>query len=216
MNPIAPPSARAERLEIRADLAVRLAVVHRLERGCRHEEERHAGLGSECLGQVRLAGAWGALEQHAPPRRATELVGKTLVLEEEVEGVNGLALGGARAHHVGEADVGVRRSQQRVRGAAGTEQRNTDQQTEEEHEADRDPDLGGLRHDVGNTELDGVVGEDPVPDPGERHHDGDEESTEAASTLALPRGSGIGFVAADDVSVTQLGDVHLHTLSELR
>ena len=59
----------AQRLEVRADLARGGAVVHRLERGRRDEEERHAGLARHRLGEVGLAGAGLALEEQAAARR---------------------------------------------------------------------------------------------------------------------------------------------------
>ena len=61
----------AQLLEVVADLAAGRAVVLRLERGRRHEQERHAGLARHRLRHVRLAGAGRTFEQDALARVAT-------------------------------------------------------------------------------------------------------------------------------------------------
>ena len=99
----------AQRLEERTDLLVRLAVVHRLELAGRHEQERHAGLGGHRLREVRLAGAGGALEQHAAAGVAAHLALEGLRREEQVHRVDRLTLGLVGADDVVETDVGVRR-----------------------------------------------------------------------------------------------------------
>jgi len=69
-------------LEVGADLAVGLAVVHRLERRRRHEQERHAGLCGHGLGQVGLARAGRPLEEDASAGRAPHAITEGLVGEE--------------------------------------------------------------------------------------------------------------------------------------
>ena len=105
----------AKRLEERTDLLVRLAVVHRLELACRHEQERHTGFGGHRLRQVRLARAGRALEQHATAGVATHLALERLRCEEQVHAVDRLALGLIGADDVIETDVRIGRPQQRVR-----------------------------------------------------------------------------------------------------
>ena len=58
----------AQCLEELADLAIRHAVEVRLELAGRHEQERDLGLGGDGFGEVGLAGAGGAFEQHAATR----------------------------------------------------------------------------------------------------------------------------------------------------
>ena len=86
----------AQRLEVVADLAAGLAVVHRLERGRRHEQERHAGLARHGLGHVGLAGAGRTLEQDRLARVAAHLLAERLVAEEQVERLDDLVAAPAR------------------------------------------------------------------------------------------------------------------------
>ena len=85
-----PAGVLAQGLEVGPDLAVGLAVEHRLERRGRHEEERHAGLGGHGLGHVGLARARRPLEQDGLAGRAAHLLGERPVGEEEVEGLDHL------------------------------------------------------------------------------------------------------------------------------
>ena len=97
----------AQLLEVVADLAAGRAVVLRLERGRRHEQERHAGLVRHRLGHVRLAGAGRAFEQHALARVAAHHVAERLVAEEQVERLDDLVLDRAEADDVVERDVEI-------------------------------------------------------------------------------------------------------------
>ena len=121
----------AQRLEERADLLVRLPVVHRLELAGRHEQERHAGLGGHRLGEVGLAGAGQTLEQHAAAGVAAHLPLERLRREEQVHAVDRFALGLVGADDVVEADVRVGRAQQRVRRPPRREERDEDHRAED-------------------------------------------------------------------------------------
>ena len=66
-------------LEVGPDLAVGLAVEHRLEGRRRDEQERHAGLGGHGLGHVGLARAGRPLEEDGLAGRPAHLLGEGAV-----------------------------------------------------------------------------------------------------------------------------------------
>ena len=98
----------AQRLEVVADLAAGLAVVHRLERGRRDEEVRHARFSRHGLRHVGLAGAGRPFEQDRLARVAAHLLAERLVREEQVERLDDLVL-----HRTEPDDVVERRRRSR-------------------------------------------------------------------------------------------------------
>ena len=102
MKPMAPPSRRAAARSARkyADLAVGLAVVHRLEGRRRDEQEGHARLARHGLGHVGLAGARRPLEQHTAARGGAQLLANGVVREEQVQRADDLF-----AHDIATDDV---------------------------------------------------------------------------------------------------------------
>ena len=123
----------AQLLEVGADLAVRLAVVHRLEGRGGHEEEGDVGLLGHRLGHEGLAGARGPLEEDAAARRAAHGVAERLVGEEQVDGAHHLGLDGVDADEVLQAHGGLAGSDERVRRAPGPDERR--QHDRAEHQA---------------------------------------------------------------------------------
>ena len=95
----------AQLLEEGTDLAVGLAVVHRLEGGGRHEEERDVGLLGHRLGHERLARPGRPLEQDAAPGRAAHGVAEGLMREEQVDGAHDLGLDGVDPDQVLQTDL---------------------------------------------------------------------------------------------------------------
>ena len=105
------PRVLAQRLEVRADLAVGLAVEHGLERRRGDEEERHVGLLGHGLGHEGLARSRGPFEQDAAPWHASHLVAEGLVAEEKVDRTHDLAFDGVDPDHVVEAHVDLARAE---------------------------------------------------------------------------------------------------------
>ena len=106
MKPIAPPSLRAAFRSALKNERIAIAghpLPHRLERGRRDEQERHARLLGHRLREVGLAGPGRALEQDAAPRRAAELVAERRVAQEHVEGADHLVDLAVEPLDVGEA-----------------------------------------------------------------------------------------------------------------
>ena len=126
----------AQGLEVGPDLAVGLAVVHRLEGRRGDEEERHARFGGHGLGHVGLARPRRPFEEQRPPGRTTHVLGELAVAEEEVEGLHDLVDDQPGAADVFEADVDLTGPIEDVRRPTGTEQGHDDghrQQGDEGH-----------------------------------------------------------------------------------
>src|SRR6478735_393741 len=95
----------AQRAEVGADLACCSAVIHRLERGRGHEQERDAGLAGHRFGHVCLPGSWEPLEEQPSPRRPSHLLSEGAMGEEQVEGADDVLLDGVDPLDVVEGDL---------------------------------------------------------------------------------------------------------------
>ena len=182
---------RAEGLEVRADLAVGLPVVHGLEGRRGHEEERNARLLRHGLGDVGLAGPGWPLEQHGAPRRPAHPVPERLVRQEEVERLHDLLHDHRHALHVVEGDVDVLGAEHHVRGPAGAEQWDEQGTPEQGDEGQR-----RKEHDPPGRHLgqpDGDVGEDAEPQPGGQGSEGQGKPQQPALAGMLAKGSDIGL-----------------------
>ena len=126
----------AQLLEEGTDLAVRLAVVHRLEGGGRHEEERDVGLLGHRLGDERLARPGRTLEQDAATGRAAHRVAEGLVREEEVDRAHDLGLDGVDPDQVLQTDGRLTGPDQGVRRPAGTDEGRKHDRAEHEDDDD--------------------------------------------------------------------------------
>ena len=113
----------AQLLEVVADLAAGLAVVHRLERGGRHEQVGHARFPGHRLRHVGLAGAGRPFEQDRLTRVAPHVLAERLVPEEEVERVHDLLADGPDADDVVHRDVDLARVVTDVRRLPGRHHR---------------------------------------------------------------------------------------------
>ena len=130
------PGVTAQRLEVGPDLAVGLAVEHRLEGRRRDEEERHAGLGGHGLGHVGLARPRRPLEQDGLAGRAAHLLGEGPVGQEQVEGLGHLLDQRLRPADVVEGHGELVGPVEDVRRAPGGQQRDhhhQDQHGDEDH-----------------------------------------------------------------------------------
>ena len=198
----------AQGLEERADLLVRLAVVHRLELAGRHEEEWDTRFGGHRFGEVGLAGAGRPFEQHATPCVAAHLALERLRGEEQVHRVDRFALGLVGADDVIEAHVGVRRPQQRVGRAAGGEERDEDHRAEDQDQPERDDDLRVAHQPAGDAESDRVVVRESPQQVGEHDAEDHQPLAEPLLTRPLPVGVGIDVLARQHLAAAQ--SCHLH------
>ena len=201
-------SGLAERLEELADLAVGHAIEVRLELAGRHEQERHFGLGSNRLRQVGLPGSGRPLEQHTASWRATHLLTEGLVVEEQVERVDGLATCRIGANDIGKSDVGVGRPQQRVRGLSRSHQRDHHHAGDHhQHEAEHRQ-FGTVADQRRDAAAHRATGELPIPEVGNRQAERDDQAQQALLAFALSRHAGVDLPAAKQRSVLHLCDVH--------
>ncbi len=126
------PGIVAQGTEVRTDFAVGLPVVHRLESGRGHEQERHSGLRRHRLGDVGLARPGRPLEKHGPARGPAHPFLEGAVGQEEVERLHHFLDHGAGAHHVGQRHAHLFGAVQHVRRAASHEQRAGHDRAEED------------------------------------------------------------------------------------
>ena len=188
----------AQLLEERADLAVGLSVVHRLEGRGRDEQEGDVGLLGHGLGDEGLARSGRTLEEDAATRRSPHGVAERLVGEEQVDGADDLGLDAVDAHQVLEAHGGLAGPDERVGRAPGSEEgRGHDRP---EHQDDDDD---GERAPQPVRQVDG--GEDAVPghlpddDPAE-HEGADGNQAAQAGQAAALTGPGHVGTAEDGVA----------------
>jgi hypothetical protein len=191
------PGGLAQRLEVGADLAGRRAVVHRLERRRRHEEERHPGLASHGLGDVGLAGARSAFEEQSAPGAAAHLVGERLVGQEEVERPDHVLLDRVDALDVVEGHVDLLGPVGHVRRAARHD-RGADEHDDEGDEEDHRRELE--RVDRRHVEVEHVqrlaVGDAPEQ-VGQRQRQQDGHPPEPTPAHALAGAGHIGTAPRD-------------------
>ena len=172
----------AQRLEVGADLARGGAVVHRLERRRRDEEEGDASLGRHRLGQIGLARAGLALEQESPSRGSAHLGCERLVREEEVERADHVVLDVVDALDRVEGDVDLLRPIGHVRRTARAH-RGTDEDTDEgEEEQPREQQHRVDRRPADVEDVEGVALEHPRPQVDRDEGEYGEDRREAPTT----------------------------------
>ena len=180
------PRCLAQRTEVGADLACRRAVVHRLERRRRHEQEGHPGLAGHRLGHVRLAGSRQPFEEQPSPGSPAHLAGERAMREEQVEGTDHVLLDGIDPLDVveGHADLfGPERDVRRPPGSDGRAEQHHDHREQQQHRHHHER---LQRRQLQREEIDRVPDQQPPPQPrrGQRKDEG--ESPEAALPAALP------------------------------
>ena len=180
------PRRLAQRLEVGADLAGGGAVVHRLERGGRDEQERHAGLPRHRLGQVGLSRARRAFEEQPAARGSAHLPAENLVGEEEVDRADHVLLDALDADDVIDADVDLLGAIQHVRRAAGAH-RGAEGHREHHREEHDDGDEEGV-HGRQADPHHRVAGEDAEPQVGRRaaEHQGHDAQPAQPGLFACP------------------------------
>ena len=160
----------AQSLEERPDAVGGHPLPHRLERRGRDEHERNTRLLRHRLGQVGLAGARRALEEHPAARRSAELVAEGLISEEDVERPDDLVHLCVQPLDLAEADLHLIGVDGDVGGTA-VHERQRNHQEHGSHQQDRrqedDPVLGKARH------VDRVAGRVAMPQVqiGQTEHD---------------------------------------------
>ena len=202
------PGRLAQGLEVGADLAVGLAVVHRLEGRRRHEQERHLGLPGHGLGHVGLARPRRPLEEDGPAGGAAHPLLERLVGQEQVEALHDLLDDDRHPLHVGQRRLDLARPVQHVGGPAGPEQRQQDGRPEDHHEDQQRQGLGDRRGEVGPGGEGRLAVEHPVPHPDadEPHQEGD--AAQSALPGTLPGAGDVGGGTAEDAVLLERLQVH--------
>ena len=205
----------AQLLEVVADLAAGLAVVHRLERGGRHEQVGHARFPRHRLGHVGLAGARRTFEEDRLARVAAHVLAERLVAEEQVERVDDLLAHRPDADDVVHRDVDLARVVPNVRRLPGRHHRHDDHDAEQRDQPERQEDLHLPRRQAREAEADRVRGADPVVEVHADRREPDEELPEAAPAGALPAAGDVDARAPDDGAVGEVAEVHVARLDRL-
>ena len=158
----------AQRLEVVADLAAGLAVVHRLERGRRDEEVRDARFLRHRLRHVGLAGSRRTFEQDRLARVAAHRLAERLVREEQVERLDDLFFHRSESDDVVERDIDLTRGVAHVRRTPRTEQRHDEDDADEQDREDRQQHLQVGLAEVRPREHRGMTREDAPVEPREQ------------------------------------------------
>ena len=140
--------------EKRADLAVGLPVEHRLERRGGHEEERHAGLARQRLGQMRLTGPRWSLEEDALPGCPAHLGTEGGVGQKQVQGTDRLLHHDGDPFYIVQRDVDLLGPVPDMGRAAGRHQRHHHDRRHQQQDADKGQGLGlGVRQARGADQM---------------------------------------------------------------
>jgi hypothetical protein len=158
-------SGGAQLLEEVADLAAGRAVILRLERGRRHEQERHARFARHRLGHVRLAGARRTFEQHTLTGIAAHHAAEGLVAKKEVERLHDLVFDRADPDDVVKADFDLARVVANVGRLAHRHHRDHEHDAENHDEAERQHDLQLRLRQLGHPDPEHVPGRDAPVHP---------------------------------------------------
>jgi len=187
----------AQSAEERFDAPPRHSVPHRLERRGRHVEEGTPRLLGKGFGDMGLAGAWRAFEQHSTARAATHLLLKPFVVEKHVEGALHLVDHRAETLHIAEPHFDLLGQIHLMRRAGVSHHGDDEDGAEEQHNEDsRQPD-GEVGTDAGPAELHRVTAKNAPPHPGADDAEDRGKPSQASATLPFAGGGDINAHVGD-------------------
>jgi hypothetical protein len=198
----------AKRFEELADLAVGHAEEVRLELARRHKQERHLCLGRNGFRQIGLASAGGTFEQHTATRRAAHLVGECLVVQKQVQCVDGLSSSGVGTDDVGETNVRIAGPQHGVRRLAGGEHGDQHHSGDQHQHHAQEEELRVVLNDGRHSQPDRITAQKSIPEPHHGNAQPQDQTEQTLLSLALAIGAGIDLVTTQYRPVLHLRDIH--------